>query len=148
MARFDLTDTQWQRLEPLLPPQRSGKRGHPYRDHRMIVNGIRWIIRTSAPWRDLPERYGPWQTCFDRFTRWQRDGTWTRVFQEITGDVVAQEPVAFAEVYVDSTSTKVHPHAAGARTKVHRNARPLKGGNVSISRSTNRENVWAEAVAD
>jgi transposase len=145
MARFDLTDTQWQRLEPLLPPQRSGKRGHPYRDHRMIVNGIRWIIRTGAPWRDLPERYGPWQTCFDRFTRWQRDGTWTRVFQVIAGDVVAQEPVAFAQVYVDSTSTKVHPHAAGAR---HRGARPLKRGTTSISRSTNRENVWAGAVAD
>jgi transposase len=145
MARFDLTDTQWQRLEPLLPPQRNGKRGHPYRNHRMIVNGIRWILRTGAPWRDLPERYGPWQTCFDRFTRGQRDGTWTRVFQEITGDIVAQEPVAFAEEYVDSTSTKVHPHAAGAR---HRNARPLKRGNISISRCANRENVSAEAVAD
>ncbi len=62
MGRFDLTDRQWQRLEPLLPPQRP-RTGRPNDDHRRIVNGILWVLRTGAPWRDLPERYGPGATA-------------------------------------------------------------------------------------
>jgi len=144
MARFDLTDIQWQRLEPLLPPQKSGKPGHPYKDHRTIINGIRWCVRTGAPWRDVPERYGPWQTCYDRFTRWQRDGTWTRLFQQLVGDIVEKDPQVFANVYIDSTSTKVHPHAAGAR---HRRAKPLKRGRTSLSQNASPANAWDAAAA-
>src|SRR5690349_17730240 len=58
MGRFDLTDRQWERLEPLLPPRRP-RTGRPTEDHRRLVNGIVWVLRTGAPWRDLPERYGP-----------------------------------------------------------------------------------------
>ena len=75
MTRGDLSNEQWARLEPLLPSSK-GKRGHPYKDHRLVINGIRWRERTGAPWRDLPERYGPWQTCYDRFVSWQRRGIW------------------------------------------------------------------------
>jgi transposase len=138
MARFDLTDIEWERLKPLLPPERSGKRGRPYKSHRTVINGIRWVIRTGSPWRDMPERYGSAQTCFDRFTRWQRDGTWTRVLQELVGEIVEQESSAFGEVYVDSTTTKVHPHAAGAR---HRAARPLKRGAKSTRLLAKKENA-------
>ena len=67
MARYNLTDEEWAVLGPLLPPERSGKVGNPYRPHREVLNGIFWILRTGAPWRDLPERYGPWTTVYDRF---------------------------------------------------------------------------------
>jgi len=61
MGRGELSDRRWQRLEPLLPAERPA-RGRPNKDHRLIVNGILWKLRTGAPWRDLPERYGPWAT--------------------------------------------------------------------------------------
>ena len=68
MRRHELTDEQWDRLEPLLPPQRPAT-GRPAKDHRMVLNGILWILRTGAPWRDLPERYGSWKTIYSRFRR-------------------------------------------------------------------------------
>ena len=92
MARGDLTDAQWERLQPHLPLEDDPrKRGNRYRDHRTIVNGILWIDRTGAPWRDLPESYGPWQTCYHRFRSWQRDGTWQRLWQALQ-----QEPTQVA----------------------------------------------------
>ena len=78
MARFDLTDRQWERLEPLLPPQRP-RTGRPNDDHRRILNGILWVHRTGATWRDLPERHGPVGTVSSRFYRWRLAGIWHRV---------------------------------------------------------------------
>ena len=80
--RHELTDEQWERLEPLLPPQKP-KTGRPNKDHRTIINGILWILRTGAPWRDLPERYGPWSTVASRFYRWQQAGIWQRVLEAL-----------------------------------------------------------------
>ena len=77
VGRGELTDTAWAQLAPLLPGNR--QRGGRWRDHRTVINGILWKLRTGAPWRDLPERYGPWQTCYDRFVRWREDGTWDRL---------------------------------------------------------------------
>jgi transposase len=76
VRRGELTNEAWERIAPLLPE--NGRRGKQWKDHRKVVNGILWKIRTGAPWRDLPEIYGPWQTCYGRFTRWSRDGTWDR----------------------------------------------------------------------
>jgi transposase len=73
----EITDAAWEQIEPLLPE--NGRKGGRRRDHRTVIDGILWKLRTGAPWRDLPERYGPWQTCFDRFNRWRRDGTWDRL---------------------------------------------------------------------
>ena len=95
MARGDLTDAQWERLAPLLPPQRSGKPGRPYEDHRQVLNGILWILRTGAPWRDLPDRYGPHQTCYDRFVRWRRAGLWERLLQTLHGQADAAGELAW-----------------------------------------------------
>jgi transposase len=130
MGRFDLTDIQWERLEPLLPPHHSGKAGHPYSDHRRVINGIRWKIRTGAPWRDVPARYGSCKTCFDRFTRWQRDGTWLRIWQQLAAEALLEDPQEMGIICIDSTTTKAHPHAAGARGK---HARPIKRGSISMS---------------
>lgn len=91
--------------------------GKQWTDHRRVITGILWKLRTGAPWRDLPERYGAWQTCYDRFVRWRRDGTWDRLLQhaqtksDAVGDVVW-------EVSIDSTSIRAHQHAAGARKRL------------------------------
>jgi len=70
MPRQELTDKEFALLQPLLPPERSGKPGPPFQPHRMILNGIFWILYTGVPWRDLPERYGSSTTVYDRFRRW------------------------------------------------------------------------------
>jgi transposase len=77
VGRGELTDKAWAQIQPLLPA--SGQRGGRWSDHRTVINGILWKLRTGAPWRDLPERYGPWTTCHDRYVRWRRDGTWDRL---------------------------------------------------------------------
>ncbi len=73
MSRRDLSNEQWERLRPLLPPQKP-RTGRPAKDHRTVLNGILWLLRTGAPWRDLPSQYGPWQTVASRFYRWRRSG--------------------------------------------------------------------------
>ena len=114
MARGDLTNQQWARLEPLLP-RSEGKRGHPYKEHRHVLNGILWLARTGAPWRDLPERYGPWKTCHDRIRRWARQGLWKQLFQELLAQVDAEGKLDWSHCSIDSTVIRAHQHAAGAR---------------------------------
>jgi transposase len=80
VGRGEVTDKAWEQIAPLLPE--NGGRGGQWQDHRRVVNGILWKLRTAAPWRDLPSRYGPWQTCYERFVRWRRDGTWDRLLSQ------------------------------------------------------------------
>jgi transposase len=75
MGRGDLTDQQWQQRQTLLPPQKPTT-GRLAKNHRTIINGILWVLRTGAPWRDLPERYGSWRTVASRFYRWCQNGVW------------------------------------------------------------------------
>ena len=110
--RGEPTDGAWERIAPLLPE--NGRRGKQWKEHREAVNGILWRIRTGAPWRDLPSRYGPWQTCYDRFARWSRDGTWDRLLAHVQMNSDAAGEVMW-EVSVDSTISRAHHHAAGAR---------------------------------
>ena len=112
VRRGELTDDAWERIAPLLPE--NGRRGKQWRDHRTVIDGILWKLRTGAPWRDLPERYGPHQTCHDRFVRWRRDGTWDRLLAHAQTKSDALGEVAW-EVSVDSTVARAHQHAAGAR---------------------------------
>ena len=85
MRRHELTDEHWERLTPLLPPEKPAT-GRPNKDHRTILNGILWILRTGAPWRDLPERYGPWHTVYSRFRRWQQAGIWDEVLRVLQAE--------------------------------------------------------------
>lgn len=117
MARGDLTDAEWAKLAPLLPPQEPARPGGLYRDHRQVLNGILWVLRTGAPWRDLPERYGPWQTCYSRFRRWGRQGVFRGVLQNLQAGAEAAGGLDWSEGSIDSTSIKAHPHAAGARKR-------------------------------
>jgi transposase len=114
MMRADLTDEQWERLEPHLPP-RKPKRGRPNCDHRRIVNGILWIARTGAPWRDLPEYYGPWRTVASRFYRWQKAGVWDRVLRTLQSRKDEEGELDWEVHYLDATTVRAHQHAAGAK---------------------------------
>ncbi|WP_411970574.1 MULTISPECIES: IS5 family transposase [Mesorhizobium] len=118
MSRYDLTDFEWRVIEPLLPNKPGGM---PRVDDRHVLNGIFWVLRSGAPWRDLPERYGPRTTCYNRFARWRKAGVWDRLMDAISAahDGAIQ--------MIDSTSIRAHQQAATAK----------KGGQiiVSVSRS-------------
>ena len=113
VGRGELTDKAWAVIEPLLPANAGGRR---WRDHRQVINAILWKLRTGAPWRDLPERYGPWKTAHERLRLWTADGTWQRILDEA---VVKDDAVGNVEwvISVDSTVIRAHQHAAGARKK-------------------------------
>jgi transposase len=128
VGRGELTDRAWTQLAPLLP--RNQRRGGRWCDHRRVINGILWKLRTGAPWRDLPERYGPWQTCYDRFIRWRRDGTWDRLLAHAQTKSDAVGELEWV-VSVDSSSVRAHQHAAGARK---RPARADTKGGRSVTR--------------
>jgi len=106
MSRYDLTDFEWRVIEPLLPNK---PRGVPRVDDRRVQNGIFWVLRSGAPWRDLPERYGPRTTSYNRFVRWRKAGVWGRMMDAITaaydGDIQM----------IDSTSIRAHQQAATAK---------------------------------
>lgn len=109
MRRFELSDEQWQRVEGLLPGQ-PGSPGRSGEDNRLFLDAVLWIVRTGAPWRDLPERFGDWNSVFQRFNRWAKKGVWQRVFDAL------QDP-DLEWVMLDATIIRAHVHAAGARKK-------------------------------
>ncbi|MEV4976825.1 IS5 family transposase, partial [Streptomyces scopuliridis] len=112
MGRGDLTNAEWARLESFLPP--GGACGGRWSDHRRVINGVLHRVRTGVQWRDLPERFGPWETVCKRHRRWSADGTWRMLLSRIQ----AAEDIAGGigwGVSVDSTVVRAHQHAAGAR---------------------------------
>ena len=115
MGRGDLTNEQWARLEPLLPVGKKLGRP-PVWSKRQLINGIRWRTRIGAPWRDVPARYGEWETVYGLFRRWQRDGTWNRILTQLQAEADAKGLITW-EVSVDSTIARAHQHTAGARIK-------------------------------
>ena len=114
MRRHELTDEQWARLTPLLPP-RKPRTGRPNHDHRAILNGMLWILRTGAPWRDLPERYGSWQTVYSRFRRWQQAGIWEHILTTLQAEAAHDGTLDDSMAMIDASNIRAHQHAAGAR---------------------------------
>jgi transposase len=112
LQRHDLTDAEWARLEPSMPAH--PRQGHRWSDHRTVINGIFHRVRTGCPWRDLPERFGPYQTVYGRHRRWSGDGTWERILEVLQAGCDEAEGAAWS-VAVDSTVVRAHQHAAGAR---------------------------------
>jgi transposase len=128
MHRHELTDAQSARLEPLLPePRHHGKAGRPWLAHRIVINGILWILRPGAPWRDLPERYGKWNTVYARFKRWRRDGTWTRLYSTLLDERDKQGKIDHDLWCIDGTGTRAARCAGGARRRNRRRPRMDEG---------------------
>jgi transposase len=127
VRRHELTDEQWAVLESLLPV--SGVRGRPRVDDRRVINGMLYKCKTGIAWRDLPERYGPWKTVYNRFWRWARNGTLTMLVRKVRVIAEAIDELD-REVSVDSSIVRAHQHAAGA----HR-PRPHTGGGRVLVRA-------------
>jgi len=115
VARGDLMDGEFAVLAAMLPAERSGKRGRRYEAHRRVLNGIFWVLRTGAPWRDVPERYGPWSTVYDRFRRWRRDGTWQRLVDALQAQARKMGRIDFEFCALDGSVVRAHRCAAGAK---------------------------------
>jgi transposase len=130
VGRGDLTNEQWAKLEPLLPKGKKSGRP-PKHPKRQLINGIRFRVRTGVQWRDLPDRYGPWQTVYGLFRRWQRDGTWKQILTRLQAQADADGLITW-DVSVDSTVARAHQHAAGARKK------GLTSANRRVGSTSNR----------
>ena len=108
IRRFELTDEEWERLRKYFPERQPGTLGRPRKDSRDMLNGIFWIARSGGAWRDLPERYGPWQTVYKRFVEWQKSGLIEKIFHELGEDADLED------ISIDSTYIKAHKASAGA----------------------------------
>src|ERR1700692_874792 len=109
MARFDLTDTEWTIIAPLLPGAEGKKNVRPRPDDRKVLNGIFYVLRTGCPWRDLPERYGPYTTVYNRFNRWSKRGVFAEMFKALAAK--SKDSLQM----IDSTIIKAHRAASGAK---------------------------------
>lgn len=126
LHRHAISDAQWDRIKDLLPG-RPGQTGWLAQDNRLFIDAVLWVGKTGAPWRDLPERFGNWNSVWRRFDRWARKGTWRMVFEAL------QDP-DLEWLILDATIIRAHPHAAGAKKK-----RTGPGGKTS--------RLWAAAAA-
>ena len=115
MRRHELSDQQWERIAHLLP--QNGKRGGQWKEHRLLVHAILWILATGAPWRDLPERFGPWGTVYDRFRKWVRNGLWHKILQHLQVQSQAKGTIDWNLFFIDGSVVRAHKAAAGARKK-------------------------------
>src|ERR1700693_2483617 len=101
---MDLTDAQWAFLEPQFrPKRRKDGRGRPWQDTRAVLNGVLWILRTGAPWHDLPPRYPPYQTCHRRFQQWRRDGLLTDLLTRLAEDLHDRGKLDLSETFIDAS---------------------------------------------
>ena len=136
MKRHELTDKQWESIETLLP-KRTAKTGRRPRNPRQMLGGILWILRTGAPWRDLPERFGPWKTVYHYFCRWRDDGTFDRVVQALQIRLDRKGQIDWDLWCIDGSSVRASRASAGASKKASRNT------------ATNpKTTLWAAQKAD
>lgn len=106
-CNYDLTEEQWLRIQPMLPPERTGKKGRPRNDDRKMLNGMLWMAHSGAQWRELPKCYGPWSSVYARFAKWLNEGLWERIFSELSRDADTEN------LSIDSTCVKVHESSNG-----------------------------------
>ena len=115
IRRHEITNEEWERIKELFPPERTGKKGRPAKNNRNMLNGMLWIARTGAQWRELPERYGPWQTVYSRFRKWQEIGIWENIFHMLSSDADKEN------LSIDSTMSKAHQSTNGGFKKRMKN---------------------------
>ena len=135
MHRHELTDEQWALVEPHIP-RSTARTGRPPSDPRLMLNGIVWVLCTGAPWRDLPERFGPWQTVYDHFRKWRKSGVFAAIIDALQVKLDDQGLIDWELWCVDGASVRGSRAAAGADKK------------VSSGTQTNRPTMlWAAAEA-
>ena len=127
--RYELSDEQWDLVAGLLPNEVKGF-GRPRRDDRTLMNGMFWMLNSGASWRDLPERYGPWQTVYDRFRHWQKQGVLERIFEQLRLKLDKKGLIAPQTWMIDATIVKAHKAAAGAGKKKWATGAGKKQGRV------------------
>jgi len=132
MGRYDLTDFEWEAIKPHLPNK---PRGVPRVDDRRVLNGIFWVLRSGAPWADLPERYGPRTTIYNRFNRWRKAGVWDRLMDAITAAYDGQVQM------IDTSVVRVHQQGATAKRGVEIDvwAVPMADSRPRSTRSSTRK---------
>lgn len=130
MSRGDLTDSEWRILDSLLPDR--GERGPAIPDNRRTFNGILWVLHTGAPWRDMPDRYGNWNSVFVRFSRWSKLGVWDAAFETLA----SLGPPADEEHAIDSTIVGARQHAAGVKRGIKTRKRSAARAAGSRPKST------------
>ena len=129
-----LTDAQWALLEPLLPSSK-GKQSRPFRDHRQVLEGIVFRLRMGCPWRDLPERFGPWQTVWKRHARFSKDGTWDQILAALLVKADQAGHVDW-QISIDSTVARVHQHGSNMTREVAAVLPSHTGGRVELQETT------------
>ena len=112
--RYEMTDDAWERIQPLLPKQGRGGR---WNDHRTTINGMFWVLNSGAPWRDMPSRYGRWQSVYDRFCRWTADGLFDRILQRLHIQLDDEGRIDWSVFNVDGTNIRADRSAAGGGKK-------------------------------
>ncbi len=100
--RYELTDEEWEQIKDLFPKENTGKRGRPLKDSRTMLNAVVWLARSGAAWRDLPERYGPWETVYSRFRKWIDDGILDNIFHVLSLEA------ELGELSVDASIVQAH----------------------------------------
>ena len=143
MKRHELTDEQWELVEPLIP-RRSARTGRPPKDRRQMLNGIFWILGTGAPWRDLPERFGPWQNVHRYFSHWRREGVFARVIEALQVKLDQRGLIDWELWCVDGASVRAARAAAGADKKVSRGTRTSLGTTrwAAAEAGLDRSSTW------
>lgn len=134
--RYELTDEAWERIEPLLPGQ---GRGGKWADHRTVLNGMFWVLNSGAQWRDMPERYGKWETVYGRFRRWVREGLFDRILERLHIALDEDGRIDWSVFDVDGSNIRAHRSAAGASRSSKKTGR--------ASRQTTPWDDPAEALA-
>jgi transposase len=136
MKRHEVTDEQWEVIHPILP-KRTAKTGRPPSDPRLMFNGILWILRTGSPWRDLPERFGPWQTVYDHFAKWRALGAYDRILEALHIRLDADGTIDWDLWCIDGSSVRASRAAAGASKKA-----------AVATRKSQKTTLWAAREAD
>lgn len=136
MKRHEVSDEQWEVIQPILP-KRTATTGRRPSDPRVMLNGILWILRTGSPWRDLPERFGPWQTVYDHFSNWRKQGVYDRILEALHIRLDADGAIDWDLWCIDGSSVRASRAAAGASKKA-----------TGVTRTSRKTTLWAAREAD
>ena len=133
--RHSLTDEQWEVVDPLIP-RSAARTGRPEKDRRLMLDGILWILATGAPWRDMPDRFGPWQTVYDHYSKWRKSGVYAAIIEALQIKLDKAGLIDWDLWCVDGASVRAARAAAGADEKVS-----------SDTPTSQRTTLWAAAEA-